>query len=95
MSLTKQDIEHVAKLARLDLDETEIKKFTLQLGDILEYVEKLQEVKTGNTMPMLHSLDSGNILRSDKNTPSIDHTQIMKNAPEAQGEFFKVKKVIE
>jgi len=95
MTLTKQDIEHVAKLARLALTDAETEKFTAQLDGILGYINKLSEVDTQNIAPMLHSLDSGNVLRADLNLASTDHAQIMKNAPEQENRFFKVKKVIE
>ena len=97
MSLELKDIEHIAKLARLDLSETEKEKFTSQLGNILDFIENLNQVDTESIEPMLHSLCSerDNVLREDINIASVSHEQIIKNAPSGENRFFKVKKVIE
>ena len=95
MSLSIKDVEHVAKLARLDLGDSEKEKFTTQLGDILGYIEKLGEVDTLNVLPMMHSLDEGNVLRDDVLSTSMSHEQVIKNAPKSEDRFFVVKKVIE
>ncbi|MFC1484992.1 Asp-tRNA(Asn)/Glu-tRNA(Gln) amidotransferase subunit GatC [bacterium] len=95
MTLTIKDVEHVAKLSRLNLSQEEQEKFTNQLATILEYIEKLKELDTEDIEPMMHALATGNVLREDLNIPSLDHDKILKNAPEKENGFFKVKKVIE
>ena len=95
MSITIKDVEYVAKLARLELTDQEKQKFTKQLDNILGYIEKLNEVDTSKVVPMLHSINDGNVLREDIHVKSIEHSQIIKNAPERENRFFKVKKVIE
>ena len=95
MTLSIKDVEHVAKLARLELSEADKEKFTVQLASILNYVETLSEIDTKNVAPMLSSSMAANFLRKDELVPSIEHEEIMRNAPDREGNFFKVKKVIE
>ena len=64
--ITKKDVEHVAKLARLELTEDEKEMFTHQLGDVLAHVEKMNEVDTTGVEPMNHPIDFVNVMREDK-----------------------------
>ena len=95
MTLSIKDVEHVAKLARLELSEQEKQKFTNQLANILGYIEKLSEIDTQKVEPMMHSVSDENVIRQDITMLSTPHLEIMQNAPEKEGNFFKVKKVIE
>ncbi len=100
MSITKKDVEHVAKLARLALSEDEKERFTAQLGSILTYIEKMSALNTDNIQATTHVLPLSNVWREDKMEPSTSETlgspeAILANAPEREGPFFKVKKVIE
>ena len=95
MAITKKDVEHVARLARLALTEEEKEKFTVQLSKILEYVEKLKELDTSNVQPTAHPFFSKTVWREDKSLPFTDVESILKNAPDREDNFFKVKKVIE
>jgi aspartyl-tRNA(Asn)/glutamyl-tRNA(Gln) amidotransferase subunit C len=95
MTLSIKDVEHVAKLARLELTEQDKNKFTNQLANILGYIEKLNEIDTSKVEPMMHSISDENVVRQDTAITSISHDEIMQNAPEKEGNFFKVKKVIE
>ena len=91
--ITIKDVEHVAKLARLELTEEEKELYTKQLGDVLKYVDQMNEVDTSNVKPMSHAIDFVNVMREDKVV--YDHTkeQLMANAPDEENGFFKVPKI--
>lgn len=97
MAITKKDVEHVARLARLALTEEEKDRYTAQLGSILTYIEKLNQLDTSNVAPTTHVLPVANVWRDDKAQPNVltSTDEILQNAPEREGPFFKVKKVIE
>ena len=91
--ITIKDVEHVAKLARLELTEEEKEKFTHQLGDVLAHVEKMNEVDTTGVEPMNHPIDFYNVMREDKKIYENTRDELMQNAPDIEGEFFKVPKI--
>ena len=91
--ITIQDVEHVAKLARLDLTEEEKVKFSKQLGDVLKYVEQMNEVDTSNVEPMAHAIDFVNVMREDVVKYEQSKEELMKNAPDAEDGLFKVPKI--
>lgn len=91
--ITVKDVEHVAKLARLELSEEEKEKFTSQLGDVLKYVEQMNEVDTSNVEPMAHAIDFVNVMREDVVKYEQTKDELMKNAPDAEDGFFKVPKI--
>ena len=93
MAITVKDVEHVAKLARLELTEEEKEKFTRQLGDVLKYVDQMNEVDTSHVEPLSHPIDFVNVMRED--TVHYDQTkeQLMANAPDEENGFFKVPKI--
>lgn len=91
--ITVKDVEHVAKLARLELTEEEKEKFTGQLGDVLKYVEQMNEVDTSNVEPMAHAIDFVNVTREDTVKYEQTKEELMANAPEAEDGFFKVPKI--
>jgi aspartyl-tRNA(Asn)/glutamyl-tRNA(Gln) amidotransferase subunit C len=100
MALSKNDVEHVARLARLALSEEEKERYTQQLGTILTYIEKMSALDTNNVPPTSHVLPLSNVWREDKVEPSTSATlgspeEIIANAPEHEGPLFKVKKIIE
>jgi aspartyl-tRNA(Asn)/glutamyl-tRNA(Gln) amidotransferase subunit C len=97
MKITKKDVEHVARLARLALSEDEKERYTAQLESILEYIDALNKYDTANVPPTSHVLPMSNVWREDKAEPNRLGSQadILKNAPEAEGPYFKVKKIIE
>ncbi len=95
MSVTKKDVEHIASLARLKFSDKEIENFTEQLNQILEYMAKLNELDTENIEPLSHPVESINVFREDKTKQSIDRENALKNAPDADDEFFRVPKVID
>jgi aspartyl-tRNA(Asn)/glutamyl-tRNA(Gln) amidotransferase subunit C len=97
LSISRKDVEHVARLARLALTEEEKERYTAQLGSILGYIEKLQELNTENVPPTSHVLPLANVWREDRVERGTlgSPEEIVGNAPEREGPFFKVKKVIE
>ena len=87
------DVTHVAKLARLELTEDEKVKFSKQLGDILKYMEQLNEVDTTGVEPMNHPIDFSNVMREDEVHYSETRDELMANAPEVEQDYFKVPKI--
>jgi len=94
MSVTKKDVEHIAKLARLEFNDEEINDYTQQLNKILEYVDKLNELDTENVEPLSHPVEGSNVFREDELKPSVSRDDALANAPDRTDEFFKVPKVI-
>ena len=91
--ITTKDVEHVAKLARLELTEAEKEMFTHQLGDVLAHVEKMNEVDTTGVEPMNHPIDFVNVMREDKVFYEQTKEELMKNAPYEEEGFFRVPKI--
>ena len=94
MSVTIQDVEHVAALARLSFSEEEKQKLTAQLNEILRYMELLNALDTANIEPLSHVIELQNVFREDVQRPSLPREEALKNAPSKTEEFFKVPKVI-
>lgn len=95
MKITVADVEHVARLARLELTSGEKELFAGQIGAILGYVEKLKELGTEGIVPTSHAVPMENAFREDIVQPSIGLARALANAPEREGSFFAVPKVIE
>lgn len=95
MSVTKKDVEHIAELARLKFNDNELQNFTAQLNEILNYIEKLNELDTENVEPLSHPVEESNEFRDDKIRESLKTEEALKNAPDKDESFFKVPKVIE
>ena len=95
MKIARQEVEHVAVLARLALDETELDQLTSQMNQILGYVDKLNELDTDGIVPTAHAVPVENAFREDVVQPSIGNENALKNAPEATDNCFKVPKIIE
>jgi aspartyl-tRNA(Asn)/glutamyl-tRNA(Gln) amidotransferase subunit C len=95
MSLTKAEVEHVARLARLELSENEKEEFTGQLNEILDFVEKLNKLDTANIEPTAHAIPVANVFRPDQVVTSLDSELALANAPDRIGDFFKVPKTLE
>lgn len=94
MKITKELVLHIAELAHLKLRDDEVEKFQKELNQILDYVDKLNEIDTSQVEPLSHPLPIVNVFRDDKTEESIPREEALKNAPEATEEFFKVPKVI-
>ena len=95
MSLSPDDVRHIARLARLGLAEEEVARFQGQLSQILEYFQRLQEVDTENVPPTAHTLAMRNVMRDDEPQPSLDKEEVLANAPQRQDDFFRVRAVLE
>lgn len=95
MKITKETIEHVANLSRLNLTEEEKEKLTFEMADILTYVDKLNELDTTGVEPTQHVLSIKNVFRKDISGTSYDREKILSNAPSGENGCFKVPKVVE
>ncbi|CAM3379034.1 Asp-tRNA(Asn)/Glu-tRNA(Gln) amidotransferase subunit GatC [Marinicrinis lubricantis] len=95
MAITIQDVEHVAKLARLDLTDQEKQTFTEQLNAILKYADKLNELDTEHIEPTSHAMKIMNVVREDESRPSWPMDKVMLNAPDEEDGQFKVPAVLE
>ncbi|MEK5059241.1 Asp-tRNA(Asn)/Glu-tRNA(Gln) amidotransferase subunit GatC [Paenibacillus shunpengii] len=95
MSITKQDVQHVAKLARLNLSETEEAQMTEQLNAILQYAEKLNELDTEGVEPTTHVLHVSNVMREDEVRESLPIEKVMLNAPDEEDGQIRVPAVLE
>jgi len=92
--LTEEQVRHVAKLARLKCTDDEIAAFTRQLGAILEYFGQLEQLDTTGVEPLAHCLAIHNVFRDDIARPSLSNDEALANAPQRDGEFFAVPKVL-
>jgi aspartyl-tRNA(Asn)/glutamyl-tRNA(Gln) amidotransferase subunit C len=90
-----EQVRRVAKLSRLELTDAEVEEFTGQLSAILEYVEKMNELDTDNVEPLAHCLPVNNVLRADRIKESLGTEKTLANAPQQDGEFFKVPKILD
>lgn len=96
MSITKEQIKHVAKLSRLEFDEESIEVFTEKFSSVINYVEKLREVDTEGVKPTYHPHPSiRNVMREDEVKESLDREEVMKNAPENENGYVKIPKVLD
>jgi aspartyl-tRNA(Asn)/glutamyl-tRNA(Gln) amidotransferase subunit C len=89
------DIEHVARLARLELTDEEKARLREQLGVILEAAAKVSEVATDDVPPTAYAIARSNVLRPDEITPSLTTEEVLSNAPEVEDDRFKVPRVVE
>ncbi len=92
--ITREEVRHVAKLARLELSESEEEKMTGQMNGILEYMEKLNELETKEVEPTTHAIQLQNVFRPDLVRDSLDRKLSLENAPDSDGVNFVVPKVI-
>ena len=95
MKLNREEVVHIARLARLGLDETELDRFREQLSNILENFEVLQQVDTTGIPPTAQSIPLQNVMKGDEVTPSLPQSEILANAPQREDDFFKVRAVLE
>lgn len=95
MKIDKNQISRVSMLARLELTDAESEEFSRQLSDIVEYVEKINELETEKVQPADHIVDLKNVLRSDTVLSSIDTSEIEKMAPDFKNNHIVVPQVIE
>lgn len=95
MSVTIDEVRRIARLARLQFDPEEEQRLAVEMSAILDYMETLKELDTTDVPPMSHVLDLTNVARPDEVKQRITRDEALKNAPESDGAFFRVPKVIE
>ena len=89
------DIEHVARLARLELTDEEKVRLREQLGAILEHAAKVGEVAAEDVPPTAYAIPRSNVFRPDELAPSLPTEEVLANAPEAEADRFKVPRIVE
>ncbi len=94
VSISRQEIEKVALLARLRLSPEELETMTAQLGQILDYVQLLSELDTDGVEPMAHAVELTNVLRDDEVRPSLDRGDALAGAPNHDDECYRVPAVL-
>ncbi len=95
MKISKDDVRYIANLARLRFDEDEIERFASQLSKILDYMEKLNELHTEDIEPTSHVIPLKNVMRDDIERVSLSNEEVLLNAPDKKGNFFRVPRIIE
>ena len=95
MKLSRDEVLHIARLARLGLTETDIDTFREQLSNILENFEALQQVDTSNVPPTAQAVPLQNVMKPDEVAPSLPPSDILANAPRREEDFFRVRAVLE
>jgi len=95
MKITMKEVEHVARLARLELTDDEKERMRAQLDSILSYIDKLNELDTSAVEPTSHVLPMMNVFRDDEVRPSLSQEEALANAPDRQDLFFRVPRILE
>ena len=93
MTISREDVEYVAALARLELTEQETQEYTEQLNSILGYAAMLERLDTDDVVPTAHAVPLHNVMREDQVSPSINHEKALRNAPDGEGGFFRVPRI--
>ena len=93
--ISRADVEHVARLARLSLDDAELERLREQLTSILQYIDKLRALDTDAVEPTAHAVPLVNVMREDEVEPCFPREEMLANAPDRAGEFFRVPRIIE
>ena len=94
MSISREDVEYVAALARLALTEDETDKLTVELGQILEHADKISGLDTTNVEPSAHAIKVTNVLRPDKVGVELSRDAALANAPDREDDAFGVPKIV-
>ena len=87
-------VRHIGKLSRIELSDEQVQTFCRQLADILEYFGKLAQLDTEGVEPMAHAAELDNVLAEDEPAAGLTPAEALANAPDRDGDFFKVPKVI-
>ncbi|MGI6460538.1 MAG: Asp-tRNA(Asn)/Glu-tRNA(Gln) amidotransferase subunit GatC [Candidatus Hydrogenedentales bacterium] len=93
--ITPEDVEEVARLAQLTLDDDATRRLAEEMGAILSYLDKLNDLNTDQVEPMLHVPDRVNVYREDEVQPSLTREEAFQNAPQTDSEYFLVPKILE
>jgi aspartyl-tRNA(Asn)/glutamyl-tRNA(Gln) amidotransferase subunit C len=92
--ITKEEVEHIAQLAHIELTEEEKEVFTEQFNEILEFFRKIDEVDTANVPPMYHVLDIVNVYREDEVEETLPKENVLENVPKKEERFFKSPRIV-
>ncbi|MGH2736161.1 MAG: Asp-tRNA(Asn)/Glu-tRNA(Gln) amidotransferase subunit GatC [Actinomycetota bacterium] len=95
MAIDREAVDHVARLARLDLSEDERERMRAELSKILEHAGKIQELDLDDVEPTSHAIPIRNVMRPDETSPSLSQEEALANAPEAEEGRFKVPRILE
>lgn len=95
MSLSREQVQHIARLARVGLSEEDVEHFREQLSEILDYFERLRQVDTEGVPPTAHTLPLHNVMREDEPAPPLDREAVLGNAPVREGDYFRVRVILE
>jgi len=95
MSISRQTVEYTAHLARIELEGGQLDKLSLQLQDIINFIDKLGKLDIAGIEPTSHVLPIQNVFRQDRKEDSVSPQDALACAPEKEGHFFKVPKIIE
>ncbi|QDI92653.1 Asp-tRNA(Asn)/Glu-tRNA(Gln) amidotransferase subunit GatC [Salicibibacter halophilus] len=93
--ITKEQVKHVADLARLTFSDDELETFAKQMDDVIQYAERLNELDTEDVVPTTHVMDVRNVLREDEARPSMNREDVLKNAPASKDGQFEVPSVLD
>ena len=93
--ISREDVEHVARLARLALSESELERMRAELAGILGYIDRLRAVDTGGVEPTSHAVPMLNVMREDATRPCLSQDEALGGAPDRSGEYFRVPRIIE
>ena len=94
MRLSREEVLHIARLARVGLDDGEVDRFREQLSNLLEHFRVLQQVDTTGVTPTAQSIALQNVIRDDASQASLSPDQILANAPQKESDFFRVRPVL-
>lgn len=94
-TISRDEVAHLARLARLDVTSAELDGFAVQLRDIINHVARVGEVAADDVPPTSHVLPLTNVMRSDKVTPSLDRDAVLAAAPAVQGNRFRVPRILD
>jgi aspartyl-tRNA(Asn)/glutamyl-tRNA(Gln) amidotransferase subunit C len=93
--ISLSEVEHVARLARLELSAADKERMRRELDGILSYIDKLRALRTEGVPPTSHAVPMTNVMREDEPAPSLPQAEMLANAPDRSGEFFRVPRIIE
>ncbi|PYM20617.1 MAG: Asp-tRNA(Asn)/Glu-tRNA(Gln) amidotransferase subunit GatB [Candidatus Rokuibacteriota bacterium] len=93
--ITREEVAHVARLARLELSDAELERMRAELDAILAYIDKLSTLDVDGVEPTSHAVPLVNVMRDDEPRPSCPSEEMLANAPDRHGDLFRVPRIIE
>ncbi len=95
MPLDREQVQHIARLARVGVGEEDIGRFSEQLSEILDYFDRLRQVDTEGVPPTAHTLPLHNVMRDDETQPCAEMEDTLANAPLREGDYFRVRAILD